>query len=197
MLIPNRRILTPIVKPLAWGGLLYYILWTLFEDDEEDDRSSGSRLGNGGSLIKKVTEEEDAEDEDEDEDDVEDEDEDEDDTIFIPLGFAYQLPKTFYKGSDLEWQSFMELSRDKKRCLALRSTYRQRVKLISLANSLLDELTGMVGRYVGALPQIESVLGKDNIPKRYWLDIDFPEGPPPEYERKGFELPLCTLSRSS
>ncbi|KAL8858007.1 MAG: hypothetical protein Q9178_005468 [Gyalolechia marmorata] len=122
--LERQKILTPIVKPLAWGGLLYYVVGTLFEDDDEDNRSSGSRTGDDGSLIKKVTEE-DAENDDEEEE------EDEDDTIFIPLGFAYQLPKTFYKGSDPEWQSFMQLSRDKKKCVALKSTYHQRIKLNS------------------------------------------------------------------
>ena len=47
-------------------------------------------------------------------------DEHEDDTFFIPLGFAYELPKQFYKGSDPEWQSFIALSKSEHRCLELR-----------------------------------------------------------------------------
>ncbi len=36
--------------------------------------------------------------------------------IFIPLGFPYKLPRTYYKGTDPEWQSFIQLSKDKKQC---------------------------------------------------------------------------------
>lgn len=68
---------------------------------------------------------------------------------------------------------------------------------VSIAHMLLDELTGLVGQYVGAIPQMERALGKGNVPRRHWLDIDFPDGPPPEYERKGFELPLPRWRRSS
>lgn len=67
---------------------------------------------------------------------------------------------------------------------------------VSMAHILLDELTGLVGQFVGAIPQMERVLGKGSVPKRHWLDIDFPDGPPPEYERKGFELPLPSRRHS-
>ncbi|KAL8766942.1 MAG: hypothetical protein Q9209_006423 [Squamulea sp. 1 TL-2023] len=153
----KKRLLSRMVKPLAWGGLLYYFIGTLFDDDEEDEKGSEKKVGEDGSLIKQESE---------------DENEDEHgDTIFVPLGLAYQLPQTFYKGSDPEWQSFIQLSKNKKKCLFLK-----------------NELTGLVGRYVGSMPQMEAALGKGNLPKRHWLDIDFPDGPPPEYERKGLEI---------
>ena len=41
--------------------------------------------------------------------------------VFIPLGFTRQLPHTFYKGTDPEWQSFMEFAKNKQRTLAIRS----------------------------------------------------------------------------
>lgn len=44
-----------------------------------------------------------------------------DDAIFIPLGWARQCPRTFYKGSDPEWQSFVEFAKDKRRSLLIRS----------------------------------------------------------------------------
>ena len=43
------------------------------------------------------------------------------DAIFIPLGWARQLPSTFYKGSDPEWQGFLEFSQDRQRSLMIRS----------------------------------------------------------------------------
>ena len=45
------------------------------------------------------------------------------DAWFIPFGWARQCPPTFYKGSDPEWQSFVEFSKDRKRNLLLRSNY--------------------------------------------------------------------------
>lgn len=59
--------------------------------------------------------------EDTEEDDVELPEEMPEDAIFIPLGLAHQLPQTFYKGTDPEWQSFIEFSKDKKRNLMVRS----------------------------------------------------------------------------
>ncbi|KAL8903115.1 MAG: hypothetical protein Q9207_004137 [Kuettlingeria erythrocarpa] len=97
-------------------------------------------------------------------------------TIFIPLGFAYKLPRTHYKGMDPELQSFIQLANDKKQ-----------------RNYLKNQLTSMVGQYVGSKPSLQSFLGEKSKPSRFWLDIDFPRGPPPEYERKGFvDSPLPT-----
>lgn len=45
------------------------------------------------------------------------------DAIFIPLGFTRQRPQTFYKGSDPEWQSFLEFRRDRDREKAVRSRF--------------------------------------------------------------------------
>ena len=43
------------------------------------------------------------------------------DAIFIPLGLARQRPETFYKGSDPEWQSFIEYRKDREREPAIKS----------------------------------------------------------------------------
>ena len=62
--------------------------------------------------------------------DAEDEDEDEDnlvpdimpdDALFIPLGLARQRPQTYYKGTDPEWQSFLEFASDHERTYQVRS----------------------------------------------------------------------------
>ncbi|KAL8936771.1 MAG: hypothetical protein Q9216_004756 [Gyalolechia sp. 2 TL-2023] len=123
-------------------GLLVVTYATLFGDDEDDE---------GAEEAAKEAEQETAS---------------EGDTVFIPLGFAYELPQKLYKGTDPEWQSFVELSRNKK----------------------LYQLTGMVGQMVGSMPMFQKALGENNKPRRFWLDIDFPDGPPPEYERKGIEI---------
>lgn len=43
------------------------------------------------------------------------------DALFIPLGFARQKPQAFYKGTDPEWQSFVDFSKDRKRSQLIRS----------------------------------------------------------------------------
>lgn len=39
----------------------------------------------------------------------------EEDSFFIPLTWAKKLPRSFYKGSDPEWQEFVKISKDKDR----------------------------------------------------------------------------------
>ncbi|KAL8852885.1 MAG: hypothetical protein Q9221_002261 [Calogaya cf. arnoldii] len=146
---------------LGFSGFAFNVLQvselaTEVDYDEEDEPALESTASGDGSLIK-GSEKDNAD--------------EKDDAIFIPLGLTYQLPRTFYKGSDPEWQSFIQLSRNKKKCEALK-----------------NELTGTVGQYVGVMPQMERALGKGSYPKKFWLDIEIPDGPPPEYERKGLEL---------
>ena len=48
-----------------------------------------------------------------------------------------------------------------------------------------DELAGLVGHYTSGLKSVQKLLGQPIKTHKYWLDIDFPDGPPPEYERSG------------
>lgn len=57
----------------------------------------------------------------EDEDDVQVPEVMPEDAFFIPLGLVRQLPHTHYKGSDPEWQSFVEFGRDREKTTAVRS----------------------------------------------------------------------------
>ncbi|KAL8703869.1 MAG: hypothetical protein Q9201_002958 [Fulgogasparrea decipioides] len=150
---------------VAYTSLIYVTLGLLLEEDDEEE-DSGSHTDENeqhGEKDLKVSDTGDV--------DAAKPTKNEEDAIFIPLGFAYQLPRQFYKGTDPEWQSFVKLSHDKNLC-----------------NSLKHQLAGLVGRHVGPSPSIEQVLGKGNKPVKFWLDIDFPDRPPPEYERKGIEI---------
>jgi hypothetical protein len=52
----------------------------------------------------------------------EDEDEDEAEVLlFFPTGFAREKRRTFYKGSDPEWQEFKKISSDRARAESIRS----------------------------------------------------------------------------
>lgn len=61
---------------------------------------------------------------DEEEDEVEIPETMPEDAIFIPLGFARQRPETYYKGTDPEWQSFIEYRKDREREPAITSLSR-------------------------------------------------------------------------
>ncbi len=97
--------------------------------DEVEDESLPQHEGSKGEdkQITAIDGQELAEDEGgdkaEDEDDVQVPDIMPEDARFIPLGFARQRPQTFYKGSDPEWQSFIEFANDRKRGLFLRSKH--------------------------------------------------------------------------
>lgn len=62
----------------------------------------------------------------EEEEDVEGEvqipDEMPEDALFIPVGLTRQLPQEFYKGTDPEWQSFIEFRKDPGKEKVIRST---------------------------------------------------------------------------
>lgn len=49
-----------------------------------------------------------------------------------------------------------------------------------------DELAGLIGRHIAGMKNFEKQLGKPIQPRKFWLDIDFPDGPPPEWERAGY-----------
>lgn len=51
-----------------------------------------------------------------------------------------------------------------------------------------DELAGLVGAHLANLRPFEKFLGTPIQTGKYWLVVDFPDGPPPEYERAGYVL---------
>jgi hypothetical protein len=94
-----------------------------------------------------------------------------DENTFIPLTWSKKMPRTYYRGSDPEWQEFIKIAKDKGR-----------------HRKVQDELVQIV--YSGSVnhPTIARQLGKDLKIGKYWLDISFPDGPPQEYERSGIEI---------
>ncbi|EME79681.1 uncharacterized protein MYCFIDRAFT_204907 [Pseudocercospora fijiensis CIRAD86] len=93
------------------------------------------------------------------------------DSLFIPLTWSKKMPRTFYKGSDPEWQEFVKIAKDKQR-----------------HKKIQDELVQTVYSNCQKHPIIKQQLGKDAKIGKYWLDISFPDGPPQEYERSGIEI---------
>ena len=100
----------------------YYILSNVdIEEEETVDKAAAlsKTLPKDGEETNDGAEEK-VED-NEDEDDVQVPETMPEDAFFIPLGLIRQLPHTHYKGSDPEWQSFVEFGRDRERTTAVRS----------------------------------------------------------------------------
>lgn len=95
----------------------------------------------------------------------------EEDNTFIPMTWPTKLPRTFYKGSDPEWQEFVKIAKDKPR-----------------HKKLQDELVAVVFHGAKQHPRVGMSIGKDLKVGRYWLEISFPDGPPQEYVRSGIEI---------
>lgn len=94
-----------------------------------------------------------------------------DNSTFIPLTWGTKLPRTFYRGSDTEWQDFVKVAKDKSR-----------------HKKIQNELVQIVFTGCTQHPAIARQLGKEPKVGKYWLDISFPDGPPQEYERSGVEI---------
>ncbi|MCJ1445254.1 MAG: hypothetical protein MMC23_005759 [Stictis urceolatum] len=169
---------------LALAGFTWHRLGKLEDEEDEGTKtdqikeavqqvkvsSEAGKLGPGSAEAGRVDSNEvDVVDEVDDDDLVPEEQPE--DAWFIPLGIARQVPQTFYKGEDPEWQSFIEFASDRKR-----------------GGFVRNELAGYVGEYVGGLSNFQKFLGTPITTGTYWLDIDFPDGPPPEYERAGIEI---------
>ncbi|MCJ1251054.1 hypothetical protein MMC30_008285 [Trapelia coarctata] len=52
----------------------------------------------------------------------------------------------------------------------------------------VGELAGLVGKFISNMRQFQKFLGTPIETRKYWLNVDFPDGPPPEYERAGLEI---------
>lgn len=100
-----------------------YSAWRYLDAEEEETvdktRALSKTQPEEGDTANDGAKEDDAV----DEDDVQVPDIMPDDAFFIPLGPFRQLPHTHYKGSDPEWQSFVEFGSDRKRPKAVRSTF--------------------------------------------------------------------------
>lgn len=121
----------------------------------------------GGREITDQDEEDWKEQEDGDE-----EEEYDDGLLFFPTGFTRPAPKTFYRGSDPEWDTFIQIARDHQRMDKLKGELVAEVRDITSKDLRVARITGKVDSTKGAT----------------WLEFKFPDGPPREYEQPGIEL---------
>ncbi|KAF2403717.1 hypothetical protein EJ06DRAFT_527321 [Trichodelitschia bisporula] len=100
------------------------------------------------------------------------EEEDTDDVLFIPLGWPKLREKTFYKGSDPEWQEFIKFSRNREK-----------------HKDVAQRLTAITRNMYARHPNSRQIFGSVNLRAgRFWLDMRFPAGPPRDYEVNGIGI---------
>lgn len=114
---PSRRAQTALLW--ATGFTVY---WYVLESVDDKEEEAGSAVGHVHKARRADENgEQTGEEGEEDEEDIVVPDEPPEDAWFIPLGWARQCPPVLYKGSDLEWQSFVAFSKDRQRGLSVRS----------------------------------------------------------------------------
>ncbi|PNS20262.1 ATP-dependent permease MDL1, mitochondrial [Sphaceloma murrayae] len=167
----GRRVFTVLLYTVAVGSYLNWLLADLeiaIEEEEEEEDIQGQEDGDAIRQGLDQPESKAAGAQQPDEEHVFEGDED---AIFIPLAPARKLPREFYKGTDPEWQEFKKFAPDKDKM-----------------QKLFKELANIVGQGLAQLPSTAKIMGKDTKVRKYWLDVDFPYGPPQEYIRKGLEI---------
>ena len=104
------------------GTVLWY--FDLLEEVEEEDQEKDDQAATPHfHTSKELKEGEEVEGAEEEEPEAQVPETMPEDAVFIPLGLTRQRPQTFYKGSDPEWQSFLEFRRDRKKETAVRSEF--------------------------------------------------------------------------
>ena len=58
-------------------------------------------------------------------------------------------------------------------------------KLLSIDIGV-EELATLVGSYFSGMKAMQKGLGTPVKVKQFWIDVIVPDGPPPEYERRGY-----------
>ncbi|KAF2118124.1 hypothetical protein BDV96DRAFT_569283 [Lophiotrema nucula] len=179
----SRQVGLALTIGITWG------LWEWLDDDDDDDdeedaKSKKRRIkpakeaGQFWNSIKEQAEDDqeegvEVEDDEEEEEDEDDEEEDEDDAlVFLPTGFSRAKPRSFYKGTDPEWQEFVRIAPDRKRIDQVRG------ELISLVR----DLAARNPHYMMRIGKIDPEKGA------IWVEVKFPDGPPIEFERPGIEI---------
>ncbi|OCK73746.1 hypothetical protein K432DRAFT_364472 [Lepidopterella palustris CBS 459.81] len=138
----KRRLLSALIYSSAFLTFWHFVLPAIDDEDEAEDEHYHEE---GGEELE---------------------------PIFIPLGITKARPRTFYKGSDPEWQEFRKIAPDQAKHAKMR-----------------DQLVSTVRMAVANDPRFKARMGDINVTLgAHWLDIIFPDGPPIEYERAGIEI---------
>ncbi|KAH6638359.1 hypothetical protein C7974DRAFT_391416 [Boeremia exigua] len=175
--LSKQRLVGAVAIATATYGLGQYLgLEVEIEEREVEDKKPGrwkKQVRKEDGTLEEVDDEEANEIGEAEEEDEEDEDEEEYDeaVLFFPTGLSRRKPTTLYKGSDPEWQEFKKVSQDKARVERIRQN------LVDLVRTAFS-----APAYAAKIGEVDHKKG------RVWIEFKFPPGPPPEYERPGYEL---------
>ncbi|KAF1359535.1 hypothetical protein EJ07DRAFT_120155 [Lizonia empirigonia] len=175
-LLSRQRLVGAVAISAATYGLGQYLgLEIKIEEAEEEEARKPGRwkkqVRKEDGSLEEVDDDEANADNEEDEEDDEEDDEYDDAVLFLPTGLSRQKHKTFYKGSDPEWQEFRRITQDKTRIERIR-----------------QELVDLVRTSCSTPAYVAKIGTVDHKKGRVWIEFKFPDGPPPEYERPGYEL---------
>lgn len=175
--LSRQRLVGAVAIATAIYGLGHYLgIQVEIQEEEVKDKKPGrwkKQIRREDGTLGEVDDQEANEDETEEghDDEGDDEEEYDDAILFIPTGLSRPKPPTYYKGSDPEWQEFKRISQDRARVEKIR-----------------QDLVNIV-RTMCTLPDYAAVIGPvDHSKGRVWIEFKFPDGPPVEFERPGYEL---------
>ncbi|KAH7399304.1 hypothetical protein BKA66DRAFT_545469 [Pyrenochaeta sp. MPI-SDFR-AT-0127] len=165
--LSKSRLVGAVAIAGASYGLTRYLGLEIEVEEVEQKEQKSARSNNQAHVEdkdKETGQEADHEDDEEEEyDDV---------LLFLPTGFSRPCSKTYYRGSDPEWQEFRRIANDQPRIIKIRR------ELVATIRSSAAKNPGYIARY----GQVDTSKGG------FWLEVKFPDGPPVEYERPGIEL---------
>lgn len=125
-------------------------------EEVEQDEKAGNKAGTGAEIT----------DDDDDSQEVQEGD------IFIPFTRSVELSRQYYKGSDPEWQEYINFSKDLDR-------------QTQVCVHLQDVLVSKVSKQMGGAGNL---LGNAVKSGKRWLEFTYPDGPPPTHSRDGLMI---------
>ena len=192
MLNANRRILR-VTAQFALTGLMFYLVsgYLLVYEEEENGQAGAETTAPSIAATSKAPSEEYngtqvAETEQVEELLVQLPEKLPEDAIFIPLWWGKERPRKFYKGSDPEWQGYVKFARNPKKVRGVQRRCCWCLDVIARLTRGSGAMALHVQDSISKNPHWTKFLGKPVRLTRYWLDYDFPRGPPPEFDRPGY-----------
>ena len=174
----------------------YYLLDSTADKDENEEKerplqeaiknvqraAEAEELGPDGGIVDEPTASQELSVEEKGED--EDEDAQAQDAWFIPLGLPQQLPVHYYKGTDPEWQSFLQLARSPEAGRAVLGKLTPCLRPICCSRPK-GFVRAKAEEALLASPDIKRQLGKDALVSKANLRFIFPYNARTEFERWG------------
>lgn len=123
---------------------------------------------------------------------AEESDEGPDSIVFLPMPFStIEVNQPPYLGSDPEWQEFAALSRNTQGLNDIRSKWPRAPKDASWRLDtnpfIIDKLAETIRQAIAKNGQYLRILGgKDITTSHFWLEVIFPNRPPPKHYVAGY-----------